>query len=458
MSALGLTAKADIIVGDLGGKSSLSGGQRKRVSIGIELVTCPSVLFLDEPTSGLDSKTALQLIQMLKTEIAPLGISVVAVLHQPRMEILRACDKIALLAEGKLKYFGSSKLDEISENFPRIKKDAEGEIIVEKGTNAADMLIDFIEEFTWKSKPLQRQNHKEISPRILPNFGTQLYLLTSRALLQLFRDIQTLATMYGLTLFCALLIGGLYHNEEFIGPPSLDNIAKCPLSYQFLCAQNQKDTYMVQALLISLALGLVAGAASLSTFGGTEKLVFHRESGTGQSNLAYAVAKLLSTLPNECLAPLMFMSVFQWMTSPDIPFWKLYVVGLGIFDTCIQLAHVISILFEDNRAFIVTVGGICIANILSGFNPTLGELKNLFGNFMGLAIVAFSYSRWTIEAFYLSVLSTFDEIFEISFSLKAWSYALSEANVAFAMPFVLGFLLRIIVVISILIKAKLGKL
>jgi hypothetical protein len=117
--------------------------------------------------------------------------------------------------------------------------------------------------------------------------------------------------MYGMAALSGLLIGALYHKSVFVGPPSLDNIAKCPEEFQFLCAQNQQDTYMVQGLLISLALGLTAGAASLATFGGTEKLLFVREGRTGQSNLAYVLAKLISTLPNEFLAPLVFIGLFQ---------------------------------------------------------------------------------------------------------------------------------------------------
>lgn len=53
----------------------------------MELVICPSILLLDEPTSGLDSKTALSLVHLLKTQVAPMGVNVIAVVHQPRYEI-----------------------------------------------------------------------------------------------------------------------------------------------------------------------------------------------------------------------------------------------------------------------------------------------------------------------------------------------------------------------------------
>ena len=66
----------------LGGfiSKGLSGGERKRTSIGFELITNPSLLFLDEPTSGLDSSTALRLVKLLRTE-ASRGMSVLTTIH-----------------------------------------------------------------------------------------------------------------------------------------------------------------------------------------------------------------------------------------------------------------------------------------------------------------------------------------------------------------------------------------
>jgi ABC-type multidrug transport system ATPase subunit len=60
----------------------ISGGERKRTSIGYELITDPVVVLLDEPTSGLDSSTALKIIKLLKKE-ALLGKTIIATIHQP---------------------------------------------------------------------------------------------------------------------------------------------------------------------------------------------------------------------------------------------------------------------------------------------------------------------------------------------------------------------------------------
>jgi ABC-type multidrug transport system ATPase subunit len=78
---LGLTSCADVKVGNAFIKG-ISGGERKRTSIGVELITNPSIIFLDEPTTGLDSTTALQVILLLKT-LAKQGKTVISTIHQP---------------------------------------------------------------------------------------------------------------------------------------------------------------------------------------------------------------------------------------------------------------------------------------------------------------------------------------------------------------------------------------
>ena len=77
----------------------ISGGQRKRVNIGLEMVSDPTVLFLDEPTSGLDSSSSMDVCSALG-KIAQLGLTIVLVLHQPRYEIFTAFDDVLLLGKG----------------------------------------------------------------------------------------------------------------------------------------------------------------------------------------------------------------------------------------------------------------------------------------------------------------------------------------------------------------------
>eukprot|EP00928_Gymnodinium_smaydae_P019659 TRINITY_DN17547_c4_g1_i1.p1 TRINITY_DN17547_c4_g1~~TRINITY_DN17547_c4_g1_i1.p1 ORF type:complete len:894 (+),score=121.18 TRINITY_DN17547_c4_g1_i1:244-2682(+) len=88
----------DSIVGSVE-QRGISGGQRKRVNIALELASCPTLLFLDEPTSGLDSTSALDIIQSLK-QLTTLGMTVVMVIHQPRYALFELFDEVLLLGVG----------------------------------------------------------------------------------------------------------------------------------------------------------------------------------------------------------------------------------------------------------------------------------------------------------------------------------------------------------------------
>ena len=122
------------IIGDQE-KRGISGGQRKRVNVGIELVACPIAVFLDEPTSGLDSSSSMEVCQCLQ-EIAKSGMTVITVIHQPRYEIFNMFDNLLLLGKGgKTIYLGPvTRVEEYFEKelgFPK-----------PNGTNLADFVID----------------------------------------------------------------------------------------------------------------------------------------------------------------------------------------------------------------------------------------------------------------------------------------------------------------------------
>ncbi|KAK7362894.1 hypothetical protein VNO77_05019 [Canavalia gladiata] len=86
----------------------VSGGERKRVSIGQELLTNPSLLFVDEPTSGLDSTTARRIVLTL-CELAKGGRTLVMTIHQPSSKLFYMFNKILLLSDGRSLYFGKGE-------------------------------------------------------------------------------------------------------------------------------------------------------------------------------------------------------------------------------------------------------------------------------------------------------------------------------------------------------------
>jgi ABC-type multidrug transport system ATPase subunit len=104
---LGLGKVAGSMVGGVRGVRGLSGGERKRVSIGLEMLVDPSLLLLDEPTSGLDSTTAARIVVTLRRMAAEGGRAVVVTIHQPSSRLYHMFDKVLLLsADGCPLYYG----------------------------------------------------------------------------------------------------------------------------------------------------------------------------------------------------------------------------------------------------------------------------------------------------------------------------------------------------------------
>ncbi|XP_058100758.1 ABC transporter G family member 10 [Magnolia sinica] len=85
----------------------VSGGERRRVSIGVDVVHDPAVLLLDEPTSGLDSASALQVVSLLKSMAVNQGKTIIMTIHQPGFRILELFDGVVLLSEGVVVHHGS---------------------------------------------------------------------------------------------------------------------------------------------------------------------------------------------------------------------------------------------------------------------------------------------------------------------------------------------------------------
>lgn len=86
----------------------ISGGEKKRLSIALEILTRPRLLFLDEPTSGLDSASAFFVIQTLRN-VARDGRTIISSIHQPSSEVFDLFDDLFLLSGGETIYFGEAK-------------------------------------------------------------------------------------------------------------------------------------------------------------------------------------------------------------------------------------------------------------------------------------------------------------------------------------------------------------
>mmetsp|Transcript_28909 Transcript_28909/g.46793 ORF Transcript_28909/g.46793 Transcript_28909/m.46793 type:complete len:623 (+) Transcript_28909:105-1973(+) len=104
---LGLEVCANTKIGNVFYRG-ISGGQKRRVAIGIELITDPSIMFCDEPTTGLDSHAAQSIAELLKS-LALQGRTLICTLQQPEPEVISQFDTLSLLSEGRVAYYGPVK-------------------------------------------------------------------------------------------------------------------------------------------------------------------------------------------------------------------------------------------------------------------------------------------------------------------------------------------------------------
>lgn len=112
LGSLGLLETKDLKVGNVMNKT-ISGGQRKRLNIGLELIREPAILFLDEPTSGLSSRDSENVMDLLR-ELAFKGKLIFVVIHQPSSEIYKMFDKIVLLDTGGYQVYYGNPVEAVS--------------------------------------------------------------------------------------------------------------------------------------------------------------------------------------------------------------------------------------------------------------------------------------------------------------------------------------------------------
>lgn len=110
----------------------LSGGEKKRTSIGYELITNPKLIILDEPTSAVDSYTALTILELLQKE-AENGATVVFTIHQPSSDMVNLFDRIICMSDGYMVYNGERK--QMAHHYNNLG------ITLPRFTNPADFLI-----------------------------------------------------------------------------------------------------------------------------------------------------------------------------------------------------------------------------------------------------------------------------------------------------------------------------
>lgn len=175
-----LQSSRNTYIGDEGTRG-VSGGERRRVSIGVDIIHGPSLLFLDEPTSGLDSTSAHSVIEKVH-DIARSGSTVILTIHQPSSRIQLLLDHLIILARGQLMFQGSPQ--DVTLHLSRMPRK------VPKGENPIESLIDVIQEYDQSEvgvealaefartgvKPPPLSNHPHSVSTVAPSYANSSHL------------------------------------------------------------------------------------------------------------------------------------------------------------------------------------------------------------------------------------------------------------------------------------------
>lgn len=218
---LGLQHCADTLIG--GGPlmaGGLSGGEKKRVQCGVELVTNPEIVVLDEPTSGLDSYSAQSLMEVLK-KIADAGATVIVTIHQPPPPVVRKIDNLLLLLGGKIMYNGKMGLPvekTFSEKgFPKPDDYNIADWILQVAQTNSIEELEKSEFFDSKiKKESESKNYgnaaKKASSIETVGLATQTRLLFDREVKKLVRDKLAFIVRIGSSTVFGLLFGFIFFN------------------------------------------------------------------------------------------------------------------------------------------------------------------------------------------------------------------------------------------------------
>ncbi|ENN83526.1 hypothetical protein YQE_00118, partial [Dendroctonus ponderosae] len=207
LSTLGLGNTKETLV------ERLSGGQKKRLSIALELVSNPLVLFLDEPTTGLDSSSCRQCLELLKV-LASQGRTIVCTIHQPSASLFQMFDQVYVLAGGRCLYQGGT--DNMIPFFEDVQSPCP------KFHNPADYVIELACEEYGKDK-VEKMVQDDNGNLQATSKLNQLKVLLKRGYIKAKRDKTMTYLRIAVNALTALMLGTLYFNAGTDGTKVIDN-------------------------------------------------------------------------------------------------------------------------------------------------------------------------------------------------------------------------------------------
>ncbi|TKA31766.1 hypothetical protein B0A50_01844 [Salinomyces thailandicus] len=454
----------------------ISGGQRKRVNIGTELAAAPMAIFLDEPTSGLDATSAATIMRLLKA-VSLLGVTTIAIIHQPREQIFYGFDHLLLLAQGRSVYSGPTDnvmnyFEGLGFAFPQRANPADTLIDIITGdgaqytvgaskweTGVSHLVDEWRKQGQYSTRDLpptfggpivnrdrrrsnQSQNstaeQEESLKRTMRKRGAtwpaQVYYCFKRAMTQQVRNATSFFFEIGVGGLAGVVIGlsafasnghlfqGIYH------PP-----------FTLLSSAVDYASTPQIGLLGAMAIGLAASAPGFWIFG-EEKLMYYRETASGHSRSAYYVGKLLSTLLRIGLSSLHFTVFFGILATPLISFPKMYAANMMYFWCIYGLASVVSMVVKREDGPLIAVLASLIIGVLGGVAPPLSKVKTWHMEWFWRS----SPGVWFAEAYFTENLMPLGYLYQLELASDSVGYTLGRFGLDIWVLFLIGVVYRII--------------
>ncbi|KAM0893377.1 hypothetical protein ACQ4PT_025129 [Festuca glaucescens] len=465
IGSLGLQEIRNSLVGTVE-KRGISGGQRKRVNVGIEMVMEPSLLILDEPTTGLDSASSQQLLRALRHE-ASQGVNVCAVIHQPSYTLFNMFDDFVLLARGGLiAYHGP--ICEIENYFSGLG------IKVPDRENPPDYYIDILEgivktkmrgHVTPKQLPLLWILHNgyevpEDMQKDLEEINMMHELYTVGSITREDSSVQQIDNKDSVhqnvrhtnDLLDRKTPGVLAQYKYYLGRVAKQRLREAvqqAVDYLILgiagvcigtITKVNDDTLGVASYGYTIiAVSLLCQLAALRSFS-PERLQYWRERESGMSSLAYFLARDTIDHFNTVVKPIVFLSTFYFFNNPRSTLRDNYLVLLALVYCVTGIGYTLSIWFE-----------LGLAQLCSALLPVVlvlvGTDKKIPQFIKGLC-----YPKWTLEAFIISGAKKYSGVWLITRcgALLKGGYDINFFALCIGIMMLNGVLFRFVALLSLL--------
>lgn len=360
---------ATVGTGGLGVDRGLSGGERKRLSVALELAHDPPVVFADEPTSGLCVTTGLAVVAALRGA-ADRGACVFCVLHQPSPRIWGCVDDCVVVAtRGRVVYSGPA----MAEASPGV---ALPDFSVYFQGRQCQRYCEEENADTLAARALSLE--KACTERAATSWSWQFALFAARCVLDVGRHGHHLFYDVVVQLAAGSLLGALYP--------------------RFGLRESQQVGFVVQ-----LSLGFAIALSSARLFADRD-LAFRelaKAAGMGLQPSAFFLAKILVIdVPHLALLVLAFLVAWYPEAAPQNAILVYYLPCFAAAFAAAGAAHLLNVAQDTKTAQLSTVAFLVASAVCSGVAPTLPDLERRLGPRLAKAFAWTSYSRWLVEALF----------------------------------------------------------